>query len=275
VEEANIGCASGRVHFFNPSNTMPVNPVFLAAREQEQRNRMLTYLPWPVPLRLKTKPPKGFGPNLRRRVGLWPSSVLFPICHFTERHLMELNLISNAFMSGSPAIFGDIQQFLWRLSPWFMRPDGELANRRTPGQQKVFATFGQRFCALREQRRIARTVPTLHLFAAELAISGYLAMTIQDAPSAGGDDKASKSGARRGMACPPFNAYDSLTRFCTDDLNLEASAFLDYPRAMIFQLYRARLLSEPDGILLVSDPSDRLLDLEQAEREREKYLPAK
>jgi hypothetical protein len=235
---------------------MPINKVFLAAREIEQRNRLITYLPWPAPLRIATRPPRGLLGWLIRLAGLRPASRVFPIRHLTERHLMELRTVGNAFVVGGGVRPVYIALFLWRLHPLFIRPDGELPNRRT-SSERAYATAGQRLAAWRARRQIARWVKELLIGDAVRVITDYIEVTQQDAPD-DGDDVPKKGG--RGAACPPFNTWDGLVTFCAERFHFDPLGVLDLPRSLIFQSYRHHLLQQPDGALMVCDRSDKYLD---------------
>lgn len=228
-----------------------ITPAFLAAREAEQRNRLLAYLPYPAALRLPyLRPARGW-----RR--LWSylrhpaSHVVCPIVHLTERHRLELTLVGNAFFAGLDPLLGDVQYFLWRLHPAFCRPDGSCPNRPRfdHGPQ-------DRRLAHRVRRHLARRIPHVDLFAAERIIRDYIASTAQDRQTA--VNTSNRSGYRSPLLPDP-NSWDDLCDYAMATWHMTRDEVLDTPRALLFQLHRNRLLCTPGGEIEVFSPSDRLL----------------
>lgn len=222
---------------------MPINPQFLAARAKEQSARLLTYLPWPRPIVVTLRSRGGW-------LSWWPRNpVTSPVVHFTERHHVELTFAQNAFVIGARPLRGDVFQFLWRLHPEFMRPDGTLANQ---GHRR--ATWCERRRARRVQKALHRAARLCDLDHTAIALRAYLSAVELDANAYIADEKPRK---RRGLAVAPHNYFDDYTEYMARTYGLTPEAAMDMPRALSFQWQRQRaLLAEPE---FVSDPSDELL----------------
>jgi len=227
---------------------MPVTPQFIAARQQEHRNRLIAHLPQPPALLFPIRRPTAFWPRLWSFLRCPQSHIRVNIVHLTERHRLELTFVQNAFFTGQNALLGDVQLFLWRLHPFFSRPDGTRPNQ-------VHSVHLQRD-SHRARRRIARLIPLIDLHAAEIIIHSYLATTAQDFQSS--DDTPTGSRVRSRLL-PETCYFDDLCDYLMQTWHMTRAEVLDTPRALLFQLHRNRLLREPDGHLNVFAPSDRLL----------------
>ena len=224
-----------------------ISPAFFAARETEQRQRLLAYLPFPAPLRLPVlRPARGW-----RRLWSWvrhpAPQIVCPIVHLTERHRLELTVAGNAFFTGQDPLLGDVQIFLWRLHPAFFRPDGSHPNQphqTLPGDGR------------KARQALARHIPRVDLFAAERIIRAYIAQTAQDRQTS--TNTSNRSGYRSPLLPDP-NSWDDLCDYAMATWHMSRDEALDTPRALLFQLHRNRLLCTPEGELEVFAPSDRLL----------------
>ncbi len=233
---------------------MPVNPHFLAARAREQSNRIIAHLPRPEALLLPLHPAPAAG-FIRRMCSAFrrPVAALsWPIVHFTNRHRLELGYAGNAFLDSTAPLLGDVQAWLWRLHPLFLRPSGELPNRRQPGGPMVFASARECRAALRIRRQLIALAPRMDLFAAEHVIRSYAATVSQDA-------QRDITREHVGRAAPEPNYYDDLLAYAEDRWRMSRDEALDTPTARLFQRLRNELLNSPNGILKVSAPSDALL----------------
>ena len=225
---------------------MPVNPQFLAARDREQAHRLMAHLSLAPAVRLVWR---------RTRREFWLRMV--PL---TERARLELALAGSAFFCDQPVLLGDVFVLLWRLSPAFRRP--------LPGREGAVSGLGRkRFRFLRlwwalgslraaaAHRYLSAVVARCDLFAAETALLDWLAVAEQDAP---GVDVAA---ARRTFsAARPQRCYpDMVTEFFAERYHLSRADILDAPVAVLHQIYRASVLTGPDGDMEVFAPSDRLL----------------
>lgn len=225
---------------------MPVTPQFLAARAAEHQQRLITYLPRPPALRLPIHRPRGWRRLLRKLRYPWPSLVC-PVVHLTERHCLELRVTANALLTDRAPLLGDVQKFLWRLHPWFFRPDGTFPNLAAGAPRPSYRQ------ARRALRRLVRLVPLVDLFAAEIELNRFIAATQQDLqPPA--DAQPVRSRIR-----PEPCYYDSLAEGALRAWNLTPAQVLDLPRALVFQLQRNALLRDPSEADLVTAPSDALL----------------
>lgn len=225
---------------------MPVNPKFLAARAAERRNRLLAHARPILPLVL---PLRGRG----ARAFSVPQRLL------TERMRLDLELAENAFVTGARPLLGDVFNLLWRMHPEFAVPCAErlFAVRQLDGRRFRFLRVWYAFGSLRTariHRWLTRRVAACDLFAAERLIRERLDDAEQDAPGYDG----SCSG-RRSLAAPEFCYYDELVSFFGETYHLAPDEVLDLPRALVLQIYRNRVLSQPDGELNVFAPSDVLL----------------
>jgi hypothetical protein len=238
---------------------MPVNAAFLQARAAEQANRLVAHLPHPPALRLPLRV-TGFWRRAwlllryRGRVVRLPSGVLalvVPIVHFTNRHRLELGWASNALLTSRAPLLGDIQRFLWRLHPWFIRPDGELPNQRRPGGVPVFAGLLARRRSARELRGIIRLGRLVDLPSAELVLRRHLCAVEQDR-QAGGE-------SRLGRVAPEPNFFDNLIGHCARAWGMGRDEALDTPATRLYQRARDELLCSPGGHMEVFAPSDELL----------------
>ena len=224
---------------------MPINDKFLAAREQEMRNRYMAHLKLAHPIELRMLPD-----------GDRATTRMIPL---TERHRVEMRFIRNAFFTGTAPLLGDVFLFLWRLNPDFCRPTParawavrELVRKSFHFQRLWFALGTWRSAAA--HRRLTRLVRRCDLFAAEEAIYAWLGIAEQDAPGVPTDEPL------RASRIKPQSCYpDHLVEYCTHKYNMSPTAILDAPCALLYQLYRAHILSLPDGELEVFAPSDRLL----------------
>jgi len=233
---------------------MPINDKFRAARAAERGRRLITYLPHPPALWLPLAWPAGFWGRLFRLFR--GSHLLVTVSHFTERQRIELFFARNAFLTGLPPTHGDVQYFLWRLHPDFIRPDGELPNRRHPGQPPRYATSAETKRSFRMRRRISRLGPQVDLGAAVRIISGFLAAAEQDRQGATDATEAAS------LVAPEHFAWDDLCEHFCRDYGLTRDEVLDYPRAWLFQLHRSHVLrTDPEGELKIFAPSDELLSV--------------
>jgi hypothetical protein len=232
---------------------MPVTPKFLAARQEEQRNRLIAHLPQPPALDFPVRRPPGRWARLLSWLRCPTSKVRVPICHLTERHRLELTFAQNAFFTDLAPTLGDVQLFLWRLSPLFMRPDGTFPN--APQGSIRNSRIAIRNSA-RLRRHLARYIPHIDLHCAETVIQSYLATTAQDFQ--GGEDTPAGSRVRSRLL-PDTNYFDDLTDYVMATWHMTRAEVLDTPRALLFQLHRNQILREPEGHLKVFAPSDRFL----------------
>ena len=231
---------------------MPINDKFLAARAAERGRRLITYLPHPPALRLPLAWPDGFWGRLGRL--LRGSHLLTVLAHYTERQRIELFFACNAFLTGLPPTHGDVQYFLWRLHPDFIRPDGELPNRRHPGQPPRYATPAEVKRSLRILRSIERLVPLVDLAPATGTIRGFLAGSEQDRQG------ATDATVTVSRVAPEPNPWDDLCEYFGRDYGLTRDEVLDSPRAWLFQLHRSHVLrTDPEGDLKIFAPSDDFL----------------
>lgn len=216
---------------------MPLNPQFLAARAAEQRQRFLTHLTLPPPFRLPT------------RSGV----AVIQLAHYTERHHLELQLVGNPLAHAAPcpadptSARAALFQFLWRQHPLFYRPsDDTFPNRRSaPG----WATPLRAWLAY---RAVARAVRAALLPLAYAEAARIVATSEQDLP-------AEPLDAPPAPAAPPRHRTDDLVDYVSTQWHIPPRDVLDYPRALLWQLHRNRLLAQPDGAEYVIDPSDALL----------------
>jgi hypothetical protein len=233
-----------------------ISPEYHRARAAEIRNRLITYLPAPPPLTLLLRPPRyRFLASLRR--GLWQARTgglaTLPLCHFTLRHRAELSLVANAVLGTATPREGDIFQFLWRLHPWFMRPENLLAN-----QGHRMATPREQRHALATRRRLLRLTPQLDLPAATILLRAWLGTAQQDEPATAFDLSGPPSPLSHFHA-PAINHLDDLSDYFIRTYGLRRDEVLDSPQAWLYQLHRNKLLAEPDGPERVIDPSTALL----------------
>lgn len=223
---------------------MPVNPQFLAARAAEARQRHLAHLRAPCWLVL-------------HRPGR--ASVRTPLVPLTLRHWLALRVAGNRFVCGGAPQLADLFLFLWQLHPQHATalPEREpaiaqLARGRFRFLRLAFA-YGS-LSAARRHRRLERAVRQCDFSAACAAVQAFLRITEQDAPppSAG-------SRLRAGPATPDRCAADNLVDWLMTTYRMTHAEALDLPLAVGHQLYRERLLQQPDGDLEVFAPSDSLL----------------
>ncbi len=214
---------------------MPVNEKFLAARAAEHRQRLLTHAGLAAPIEL---------PILHRE-GVVARARVVPL---TERHRLELALVGNAILCGRAPLLGDIMQFLWRLNPYFRRPDGTYPN--LTGPVPIFFTWLRSRVA---RAALARAVRRCDLFAAERAIHEWLQVAEQDG-HCGVSAKVTRS------RLTPEHCYpDDLTNHLCSTYTIAPTQVLDLSVALVNQLWRAELLTRPNSELSVSAPSDALL----------------
>lgn len=218
---------------------MPVNEKFLQARAAEQRNRATTHLPLPPPFRV----PLRAGDFYR-----------VDQVHYTERLRLEFVLLGNPLLlpGEHAASLDQVLQVLWRLHPLFYRRSTRSFPNLT-GQP--LATLWLRLESWRESRRLRRVLARSALALTVHQLRARLRAADQDEPAADGEPGE----AAPSPAAPPVNQWDDLADYYSRLWSVPPGYVLDMPRALLWQLHRNRLLAQPEGELLVIDPSDSLL----------------
>lgn len=214
---------------------MPANPAFFAARSAEQRQRLLSYLPFAEPLAL---------PLSTGRV------VHVPQVHFTLRCALELRLVGNPFLVGGRPTVDDVLRYLWRLHPDFIRPDGSLPNRRDFLGRPLAAGWLQSLRSAWASFCLGLLAGRLLWPAGALLIRDRIAQNSQDADEA--DDSGVFSAAPAHCDADDHCAWFMPLGFTRDQV-------LDAPVAWLLQYQRATALAGPDGDCEVIDKSDRFL----------------
>lgn len=218
---------------------MPVNEKFLQARAAEQRQRATTHLPLPPPFRV----PLRAGDFYR-----------VDQVHYTERLRLEFVLLGNPLLlpGEHAASLDQVLQVLWRLHPLFYR----RSTRSFPNLAgQPLATLWLRFESWRESRRLRRVLARSALALTVHQLRARLRAADQDEPASDGEPGE----ALPSPAAPPVNQWDDLADYYSRLWSVPPGYVLDMPRALLWQLHRNRLLAQPEGELLVIDPSDSLL----------------
>jgi hypothetical protein len=199
-------------------------PEIQAALDDEQRSRLLAYLPCA------------------------PDLLGCPVVHFTPRIRLELELADNAFLAGREPRAVDVFALLWRLHPLFRRPDGTMPNARRPRSRSPLL----RLRSLRARRRIARKTRLLLLPLAAALIASYLSAVFRDRPAG----TLSEHEPRSLIPKPAPHWLDDLTDYFAARYGWSIDAILDTPQPLLLQLWRAHAIAA--GIEII-DPSAELI----------------
>jgi len=227
---------------------MPINPRFLQARATERQFRDLQHLgvlTW-VPLRRGGK--------------LFARTPLVPL---TLRHQLQFRIDGNAFYALRPILLGDVFQILWRLHPRYqpVRAGRErmVTNHaaRAGKLLRLWMATGS-FPAALAHRRLSRWVARCELEPVIAAVHEFLERTDQDQT---GEETTGDAQSRRYRSpiSPDRQPADNLVDYLMTAYRLSHAEALDFPIALGNQLYRERLLQQPEGELQIFAPSDRLL----------------
>jgi hypothetical protein len=170
-----------------------------------------------------------------------------PVVNLTWRHCEELALCQSPFLTKRPADRDDLFLFLWRLDPWFMRPDGTFPNLRPaePRPGRIRLAF--------HRLALARFVARLDLRRAEVVVLEWIATAYQDMPAG----PAKQEGQATSIFYPHLSWFDTICDYYTERGH-DPERVLDFGVAWSLQMLRARLIAAGEWERCL-DPSVELL----------------
>jgi hypothetical protein len=188
-----------------------IDPAYFEAVAQEQRNRLFAYLDDAEPL-----------------CGC-------PVVPLTWRIFFELHLAGSAYLAGREPTRDDFFLLLWRLHPWFRRPDGSLPNLRS-GRRRP-----PRWLVWLAQVSLYRRALVAPVNGTEAAIRQRIKASFQDAPSVDDVDAEEIAPAKLSQS---LSLFDSVQAYFVHHCGYTRDQIMDLPIAWSFQVLRAQAIMQ-------------------------------
>ena len=160
----------------------------------------------------------------------------------TPRHRLELEVVGNGFFADPIPSKSDVFQFLWRLSPGFVR------KIRTPA-------------AWLRRRRIARIVRKTPILSCAMEVNDFLKLMLQDLPA----NATVADGVPGNLHYVHWIASE--IHFYASNGILTATEYMDTPYLELQQLHRAHQAATQENPEFINE-SDRLVLRWQADMTR-------